>query len=173
MAHPGACDTWLPPSFQIVPSLATAQRTDRAGSGPALSECLDAAFIAGRIAIGSAPDRSWGLGMQRREFIAALGGAATLPVAWPFTARAQQAAGARRVGALHEGSPTDTGSVGRRRLDAFKKGLADLGWIEGRNVRFEERWGDHRTERRGGFENIGGCFAILFLQSRDFAHVIC
>jgi hypothetical protein len=74
--------------------------------------------------------------IRRRDFITLLGGAAA---AWPLVARAQQATGLRRIGSLStnaavEGDPT----LGR--LRAFKRGLADLGWIEGRNVVFEERW---------------------------------
>ena len=66
--------------------------------------------------------------MRRRTFIAGLGSAA----AWPIVARAHQAERVRRVGIL-AGSPT---------RDAFKQGLAKLGWTEGRNLRFEERWAD-------------------------------
>jgi len=65
--------------------------------------------------------------MRRRDFIAAIGGAA----AWPIAARAQQRAVMRRVGILA------VEAIGA--ADAFKKELARLGWTEGRNIRFEER----------------------------------
>jgi putative ABC transport system substrate-binding protein len=64
--------------------------------------------------------------MKRREFLGGLGVAA----AWPLAARAQQRERMRRIGWL--ASTPD-------RLNAFKRGLADLGWIEGRNLAFEGR----------------------------------
>jgi len=73
--------------------------------------------------------------MRRREFITLLGGAA----AWPLAARAQQQDGrVRRIGWLTTGSQIP--SIAQNRLNAFKRRLAELGWIEGRNVSFEERW---------------------------------
>jgi len=72
---------------------------------------------------------------NRRALIAALGSAA----AWPIVARAQQAERVRRVGIL-AGPPT---------RDAFKQGLAKLGWTEGRNLRFEERWADNNADLPG------------------------
>jgi putative tryptophan/tyrosine transport system substrate-binding protein len=63
--------------------------------------------------------------MKRREFIAGLGGA----VAWPLAARAQQAERVRRIGILSRGDTTDRILQG--------DWLAKLGWIEGRNVRFD------------------------------------
>jgi hypothetical protein len=74
--------------------------------------------------------------MRRREFIGFLGGAA---VAWPLAARAQQPERMRRVGALAAG-PADAPDV-QVRLAAFKQGLQQLGWIEGRNLRIEYRLG--------------------------------
>jgi putative tryptophan/tyrosine transport system substrate-binding protein len=71
--------------------------------------------------------------MQRRQFIALLGGAAT----WPLTARAQQPERMRRIGALMSGgSETDQ----QASLAVFKEILHQLGWIDGRNVRVEVRW---------------------------------
>jgi putative ABC transport system substrate-binding protein len=70
--------------------------------------------------------------MRRREFIVGLGSAAM----WPVVARAQQSGSVRRVGILTNftaGSPT------RAWVDAFKRELAGLGWVEGRDVRFEDR----------------------------------
>jgi putative ABC transport system substrate-binding protein len=80
--------------------------------------------------------------LKRREFITLLGGAAT---AWPLAARAQQVGPMRRIGWLSTAAK-ETGSA-LSRLDAFKRALADLGWIEGRNVVFEERWASNDTER--------------------------
>jgi putative ABC transport system substrate-binding protein len=79
--------------------------------------------------------------MKRRQFIALFGGAAA---AWPLTARAQGQA-MRRIGWLSTNSKV--GGQALSRFNAFKRGLADLGWIEGRNVAFEEGWANNDTER--------------------------
>ena len=85
-------------------------------------------------------------GMRRREFITLLGGAA---VAWPLSAWAQQASGIRRIGVLigsaADADADDTDS--QARLVAFQRGLAQLGWTEGRNVRIEIRRGGGDAER--------------------------
>jgi putative ABC transport system substrate-binding protein len=80
--------------------------------------------------------------MLRREFIAGLGSA----VAWPVVVQAQQSAGRmRRIGVLIPLNADD--SVGQSRLNAFKNGLAGVGWIEGRNFAFEERWAEGDAAR--------------------------
>jgi putative tryptophan/tyrosine transport system substrate-binding protein len=76
--------------------------------------------------------------MRRREFITLLGGAAA---AWPLKARAQQAPRPIRIGTLHVYSPPDPW------LEALRQGLRDLGYAEGRNIQFEERWADGRNDR--------------------------
>jgi putative tryptophan/tyrosine transport system substrate-binding protein len=68
--------------------------------------------------------------MRRRDVIVAIGGAAALPI----SAQAQKTETIRRVGILVLEEPF-FGS----QIDPFKKGLAGLGWTEGRNIRFEER----------------------------------
>ena len=72
--------------------------------------------------------------MRRREFIAALGGAA----AWPFVARGQQTERVRRVGVLMALGADDPES--KARVTAFVQGLAQLGWIIGQNVQVDYRW---------------------------------
>src|SRR6516225_3689182 len=72
--------------------------------------------------------------MRRREFIAALAGAATV---WPLAARGQQSQ--RRVGVLMPGAADDP-EMGVR-LAAFLDELQQLGWTDGRNVRIDTRWG--------------------------------
>src|SRR5258708_7117577 len=72
--------------------------------------------------------------MRRRDFISLLGGAAaTLPLA----ARAQQTDRVRRGGG--GGPPAPSGAGGQTRTAAPRKGLQDLGWTEGRNIRIEYR----------------------------------
>jgi ABC-type uncharacterized transport system substrate-binding protein len=72
--------------------------------------------------------------MRRREFILALGGAA----AWPVCVCAQQADRMRRIGVLMSLAADDMES--QPRITAFKQGLQQLGWTEGRNVHIEVRW---------------------------------
>ena len=73
--------------------------------------------------------------MKRRAFITLLGGA----VAWPLAARAQQAGAVRRIGALMYLAADDPDSPAY--VAAFARGLQELGWIEGRNIRIDYRWG--------------------------------
>ena len=73
--------------------------------------------------------------MKRREFITLLGGAAA---AWPLAARAQQDGRVRRVGVLMAYAEADPEA--QARFQAFRQGLADLGWVEGRNLRIDVRW---------------------------------
>jgi putative tryptophan/tyrosine transport system substrate-binding protein len=71
--------------------------------------------------------------MRRREFIAGLGSAAA---AWPMAARAQQQ-GIRVIGFLHPASP---GTTFAPYLAAFRQGLSEQGFVEGRNLAIEFRW---------------------------------
>jgi hypothetical protein len=70
--------------------------------------------------------------MRRRAFITLLGGAAA---AWPLTARAQQREPMWRIGML-EGF-AESNREGQERAAAFREGLKQLGWIEGRNIRID------------------------------------
>jgi putative tryptophan/tyrosine transport system substrate-binding protein len=72
--------------------------------------------------------------VRRRDFITLVGGAA----AWPVVARAQRGDRVRRIGVLSSGDENDPEE--KRRVSAFAQALADLGWIDGRNVRMDLRW---------------------------------
>jgi len=73
--------------------------------------------------------------LSRREFITLLGGAA---VAWPLGAHAQQGERMRRIGVLMPSAADDPEY--QARMTAFLQELAQLGWLDGRNVRIDTRW---------------------------------
>jgi putative ABC transport system substrate-binding protein len=74
--------------------------------------------------------------MRRRDFLTLLGGGAA---SWPVTARAQRGEQVRRVGVLTYGNETGVGALPLRRL--LGDDLKQLGWIEGRNLRLDFRFG--------------------------------
>jgi ABC-type uncharacterized transport system substrate-binding protein len=78
--------------------------------------------------------------MRRRDFIALVGGGVA---AWPLAARAQQPEQMRRIGVLVGTGQTE----GQALLTGFRQQLRELGWMEGRNVLLEERWGEGDLDR--------------------------
>src|SRR5262249_22698542 len=76
--------------------------------------------------------------MRRRQFITLLGGV----TAWPLVARAQQPA-MPVIRVISGRSPTDSEAL----ATACRQGLADSGYVEGRNVTIEYRWAEYRNER--------------------------
>jgi ABC-type uncharacterized transport system substrate-binding protein len=79
--------------------------------------------------------------MRRRELITFLGGVA---VAWPLSVWAQQPDRVRRIGVLMGLAPSDPEY--QRRIGELKQGLANLGWVEGRNIFFEFRYPEGKPD---------------------------
>jgi putative tryptophan/tyrosine transport system substrate-binding protein len=79
-------------------------------------------------------------GMRRRKFITLLGGAA---VAWPLAARAQQTPKVARIGVLGSTFASPWAS----RIEAFRSGLRDLGYVEGENIVIEFRWAEEKYDQ--------------------------
>jgi len=77
--------------------------------------------------------------VRRREFIMLLGGAATT---WPFAMRAEQIR-VPIVGYLDPGAREPNGDL----VSAFRRGLAETGYVEGQNVTIEYRWADAQYDR--------------------------
>jgi len=76
--------------------------------------------------------------LRRRDFITLFGGAA----AWPLTARGQQLMPV--IGYFSTGSPeSDAASF----LTPFRQGLAETGYVEGKNVAIEYGWGNFQYEQ--------------------------
>ena len=111
----------------------------------------------------------WGTGMQRREFITLLGGAA---IAWPLAVRAQQGEPMRRVGVLMPYSEGD--AEGQASVAALQRGLQDLGWTGGRNIRFEIRWagGDPEKARAFAKELIGMTPDVIVPSSNQITSIL-
>jgi ABC-type uncharacterized transport system substrate-binding protein len=82
---------------------------------------------------------------NRRKFITLLGGAA----AWPIAARAQQRERMPHVGVLAPFAENDR--QGQARVTAFRQGMSQLGWAEGRNIQIDYRWSGGEDARASDY----------------------
>src|SRR5262245_65487355 len=85
--------------------------------------------------------------IQRRKFLATLGGAA----AWPLAARGQQRERVRRIGVLMSFAADDPSAPPL--VSAFAQGLQEHGWVVGGNVRIDYRWGASDLDRFRKYAN--------------------
>ena len=109
--------------------------------------------------------------MHRREFICSVAGAVIgAPSLTLRTASAQQAAKIRRVGILMGLSESNIGAF----FTAFVEELARLGWTDGRNVRFEQRWTNGDPNRASAFatELIGSQPDVIFCSTTAVTAVL-
>ncbi len=101
-----------------------------------------AAWFAFNLCYTHSPSFPWGNLMRRRKFIAHLLSAL---VTWPVAARAQTVIRVRRIGVLSNSAEEDAEAA--KRLAALKLRLQELGWIEGKNLQIEVRFGHNDGER--------------------------
>jgi putative ABC transport system substrate-binding protein len=101
--------------------------------------------------------------MRRRELIALLGGAA---IAWPLPLGAQQAARRLRLGVLLYSTPE-----GDPNTESFRRGMRDLGYVDGQNIAIEYRYAEGKPERLPGLaaELVGLKPDVLFALGGDVA----
>jgi putative ABC transport system substrate-binding protein len=100
--------------------------------------------------------------MHRREFITILGGAAAT---WPLAVRAEKN-GVRRVGVIMGFAEND--EVWQSYLASFRQGLQELGWTDGRNIRFDYRFtGDSEERMRAMAEEVVGLTPDVILVSTN------
>src|SRR5207302_2472809 len=100
--------------------------------------------------------------MVRREVIMLLGSAAT----WPLAAHAQKSDRVRRVGVLMGFAEND--EVWQAYLATFRQALQDLGWTDGRNVRFDNRFtGDSEERMRSMAGEVVGLSPDVILVSTN------
>ena len=101
--------------------------------------------------------------MRRRDILRLLGGA---PVSWPLGARAQQPERMRRIGVLMAHPESDREFQDYVR--AFRQGLLERGWSEGRNIKLDFRWGaleDPALRRRSAQELLELAPDLLLTQN--------
>jgi hypothetical protein len=97
--------------------------------------------------------------MRRREFITLLGGAAT----WPTALHSQQTSRASRIGFLGVSTPSGV----EARLQRFRAGLRDLGYVEGQSIFIDFRWADALREELRKRDYLPILFDFEKPRSRD------
>src|SRR5262245_52965380 len=106
-----------------------------------------------------------GTAMRRRDFMKIIGGAAA---GWPAAARAQQDGRVRRIGVLGGGAQDDRDE--QSNLGVLREHLAKVGWVEGRNLRIDLRWGAGDHERmRAAAEELASLAADVIVASSGAA----
>lgn len=107
--------------------------------------------------------------MRRRAFTKLLGGAA---VAWPLATHAQTAANKiARIGVLMGSNESQPES--QSRIKAFREGLQQLGWVEGRNLQIELRWAiDENRIRDSTAEMIGLAPDVIVANGTPFVEAV-
>jgi len=96
--------------------------------------------------------------MNRRDAIAALACAA---LAWPLSASAQRSGKMRRLGVLMSFAANDPEA--QMRVTALEKGLRELGWVSGRDVKIEYRWANNPDTLRAYAAEFSGLSPDLIL----------
>jgi putative ABC transport system substrate-binding protein len=81
--------------------------------------------------------------MKRREFITLIGGAT---VGWPFAARAQQPGQMRHIGVLLGLASSAEDPIAKETLQQFRGAMQEAGWIDGKNIRMDFRFGGDVTK---------------------------
>src|SRR5262245_482417 len=106
--------------------------------------------------------------MRRREFITLLGGAA----AWPLAAGAQQPGGMRRIGVFSNTAADDQDN--KIRLAAFQQRLQQLGWTDGRDVRFDYRFaaGNLENYRKYAAELVALAPDVILAPGTSLVHML-
>jgi putative ABC transport system substrate-binding protein len=104
--------------------------------------------------------------MRRRAFITLLGGA--IPT-WPLAVRAQRGDRVRRIAVLMTNAEEDP--EGWTRSAAFRQGLRELGWTEGRNLRIDWRWSGGDVERMRDYAAEVAALAPDLIVANGAAHL--
>jgi putative ABC transport system substrate-binding protein len=103
--------------------------------------------------------------IPRRSFITLLGGAVA---SWPMVALGQQGERMRRIGVLN--SLTESDTQDRARMGAFRQGLKEWGWVDGRNLQTDIRWaaGDADRARRYAADLVALNPEVILVMSSVF-----
>jgi putative ABC transport system substrate-binding protein len=115
--------------------------------------------------------------MRRRDFMALFCSVAPLPIAWLLAARADQPAKMARIGWMSRGNP----AANDANMDAFRRGMRELGYVDGQSFTIEPRYADGKVElmpeqaaelERAGVDLIvAGPFEALQAAKQRTSHV--